>query len=788
MTHIPVEEIGEPLTTTVAELPGSRLASLARSPRMLAALAVLYAALPSLIAEGGERELRLRIIAASGALLGAVPAVLLAHRLERRWHAATYLFGGILGAVLLVGGVASAVGDRFGAAEATSWAVSFPALSYAAGVALVLMAFRCADSDRSPLPVTAALVLGAFGLVPLVNGIGVTGGVSWFAPVSHYWLVSGTGLVLFLLAVSRWLPERVDRITNDLTGWILGVRPRVYLCCVAALALIASAALAIICFARLPHNADEVAQLWQARMLLAGRLSLPVDPNPEFFGMDNVIDRGRWYAQFPMGGPAFLALGVAVRAAWLVNPVLLALTVFPLYGFARRAYGEGTARAAVLLLAFSPMVLFMSASFMNHVPVLWLVCVALSQLTTWVDAEHRDKAFRTAALIGLALGTAATVRPLDALVAATVVGLVQIGRLRGSRARLASIGVQCLAGAIPVALLMIANARTTGAPLTFGYDVLYGSAHRLGFHMDPYGVMHTPLRALTYASKYLVQLDADLLESPLPAVGFLVAGLLFLRRPSRWDVALIGLIFLQLVAYALYWHEGDFRGPRFLFTALPAVLILLARAPALIGEATGGTMRRTVMLLLPVCVIAGWSTFNDELSVIERIRGYRTAAGTRGRIDPATIATAHNLHHALVFVREGSYTGWQRRLWALGLSRSQALWLMSIAPPCVMREAIGEEERVHVPDGARVGHMLGTLARVSQNKPSDACKSELNGDFRGTASYAAFLPANRVDADGHVGGDVVYVLDLGAHDEVLRSRFGDRTWYRFATELEPYAP
>ena len=33
-----------------------------------------------------------------------------------------------------------------------------------------------------------------------------------------------------------------------------------------------------------------------------------------------------------------------------------------------------------------------------------------------------------------------------------------------------------------------------------------------------------------------------------------------------------------------------------------------------------------------------------------------------------------------------------------------------------------------------------------------------------------------------VGGDVVYALDLGGHNDALRSRFGDRTWYRIAVK------
>jgi hypothetical protein len=47
------------------------------------------------------------------------------------------------------------------------------------------------------------------------------------------------------------------------------------------------------------------------------------------------------------------------------------------------------------------------------------------------------------------------------------------------------------------------------------------------------------------------------------------------------------------------------------------------------------------------------------------------------------------------------------------------------------------------------------------------------------ATCAPFFPSNTIGADGRVGGNVVYVLDLGAQNEALRARFGDRSWYRF---------
>ena len=97
---------------------------------------------------------------------------------------------------------------------------------------------------------------------------------------------------------------------------------------------------AIYSFDRRPTTADEIAQLWQARMLLSGELAMPPDPNPEFFAIDNVIDRPRWMSQFPIGGPAFLSIGLLLNAAWLLNPILTALTAVNVYRFVQRAYGD----------------------------------------------------------------------------------------------------------------------------------------------------------------------------------------------------------------------------------------------------------------------------------------------------------------------------------------------------------------------------------------------------------------------------------------------------------------
>jgi hypothetical protein len=52
-------------------------------------------------------------------------------------------------------------------------------------------------------------------------------------------------------------------------------------------------------------------------------------------------------------------------------------------------------------------------------------------------------------------------------------------------------------------------------------------------------------------------------------------------------------------------------------------------------------------------------------------------------------------------------------------------------------------------------------------------------DTIGTMPYALFLARQFVDDDGRVGGNLVFARDLGDRNERLRSRFADRTWYRY---------
>ena len=151
------------------------------------------------------------------------------------------------------------------------------------------------------------------------------------------------------------------------------------------------------------------------------------------------------------------------------------------------------------------------------------------------------------------------------------------------------------------------------------------------------------------------------------------------------------------------------------------------------------------------------------------------------------MARAAGLQHAVVFINEGVQARNLHYLWALGLSRGYATRMMVSASPCAIRVSIdAEQARRPATARGRLDRLVKrALALDSAQSPTipPVCIEDLRHDIEGSASYAPFFAENSIDADGHVGGDIVYALDLGAHNEVLRSRFGDRAWYRFGARL-----
>ena len=639
-----------------------------------------------------------------------------------------------------------------------------------------------------------AAVFALLGVFPLANVLGVGPGVPWYRVAVLEWIVRGGLVVTVSVAIAIAFGVRVDAWTTRMRTAVMAPSPRRF-------ALLAGLAVALValglswyCFSGRPFTSDEMAQQWHARILLAGHLFAVAEPAREFFNTAPVLDAdGRWFSQYPAGGPAFVALGMLVGAAWLVNPLLLGVSAAALYGFLRRVAGEPLARLTTILFALSPMVLIMGASQMNHVPALLLAVLALYALARWNDSG----AIRDAWPIGVAIGVLAMVRPLDALVLAGVVGAFQASVARREPARWKSLLLQAATGMVPIALLLWINLQTTGSAGLFGYDALNGPEHGLGFHVDPNGEMHSPLRGLGYASGYLLRLSRYLFEWAVPGMLLVITGMATIRAPGRWDMLLLALAVGFLVAYGAYWFDGFFSGPRFLFTAIPAFLYFAARGVAAIGTATPDRLRRSGIIAVVLCILVTWLGPDGISSARGRARLYHEQR-TKLKTDVAGQVHRAGLSNALVFVNEG----WRGRLLArirvLGASQFRAERLATELDACALGDALDDAARLPALPAEQRLELVISRARahgravpvadlpadqrvslVPGIRPSASCVAQFQMDSLGTIPYPPFLPLHQLDGEGRISGDVVFARDLGPRNTALRERFGSRRWYRY---------
>jgi hypothetical protein len=349
----------------------------------------------------------------------------------------------------------------------------------------------------------------------------------------------------------------------------------------AAAAFLLAAFLSATVLERAPHIPDEVAYLFDARSLAAGRRIAAPPPVPAAFPPPEWIEvtPAGAHGIFPPGWPLLLALGCRAGAAWLVNPLVGAAAVGAVAVLARLAgAGAGTA----WLAALSPFVLFLSASFMAHPAALLWTAVGLAAYLGLAagTAPPRPRALALAVAAALLLLT----RPIEAAAVVAAIAadalLARPGRGRG----LIALAAGLAAGG---ALLALDHTRLTGSPLvppvTRYFDThVHPGANRLGFGPDiglawdgsPPG--HSPLEALWNLCLNLEQLDRHLLGWPAGSLLLALVHLLGGRR-TRGERLLLLHAAAVLVLYGLYWYHGVAFGPRFLAALVPGLAVFTAR-------------------------------------------------------------------------------------------------------------------------------------------------------------------------------------------------------------------
>lgn len=623
-----------------------------------------------------------------------------------------------------------------------------------------------------------------FSFLPLVNWLPAGLTATWYPVVVSEW-TSGSAIVLGGAVILAILSRRLaglwrDHALEGVFSWS-DRHHRAFGMGVALGTLGLYACVASMVFSRVPISVDELVQLVQAHTFAAGRLWQPASSSPEFYSILNMVDaNGRSYGQFPPGGPAMLALGVLIRAPWLVGPLCGAISVGAFWAYLcvvepRRSVAVG----AVLLFALAPFAVFMSGSHMNHVPTLMWLVIAMAAMARVMTSE---RPMHVAAFVnGLALGCAATIRPVDAFAFALPAGVWYLVIALGDRSRWRDALASGVGVVLPFSLMMWVNAHTTGNALLFGYQVLWGKSHDLGFHRAPWGVAHTPTRGLELLNLYFLRLQTYLYESSIPSLVPFLGALFLTRRVDRFDRYLLVSSTLLLGLYFAYWHDGFIFGPRFVFPLLPVLTLWTARFPALVRERFGaGFGYRATWYGFAVAMVLALF-----VSIPARVREYAHSFVPM-RFDYVGAARQARVDNALIFVRESWGTQLMARMWALGIPRSETELLYGKVDACSLEQRIGALENEGVRDSAALSALMPLLADSAQTVKSPFSLDVTERYLPGTA----YTPtcAQRI-AEDRLGftllapllyadwGTNVYARDMHARNLALVRRYPGRSIY-----------
>jgi hypothetical protein len=347
------------------------------------------------------------------------------------------------------------------------------------------------------------------------------------------------------------------------------------------LAVLLSAFVSAQIYEGMPHLEDEIAYVWQARLIADGKLTIPTPQFESSFLVPFVVDyEGQRFGKYPLGWPAALGVGELLGLRNWVNPFLAGLAVWLIYRLGKKIFSEPVGLLAAGLLTTSPFFLVNTGSLLSH--PLGLVLTAAFALF-WFDVfdqtEPKNPKYEPLKIItaGLVFGLLVLTRPYTAVGVAVPFGIHGLYLLirgeRKMRVKLLTFGVIVL---LVSALHFVWQYAVTGDPFLNPYT-LWWEYDQVGFGPG-YGRLesgHT-LRQGWINTKFSLQVGyQDLFGWLRFSWIFLPFGVLALRR--RWQGWMIASIFpVQLILYMAYWVGSSLYGPRYYFEGLVSLVIISA--------------------------------------------------------------------------------------------------------------------------------------------------------------------------------------------------------------------
>ncbi|RJP26864.1 MAG: hypothetical protein C4527_14340 [Candidatus Omnitrophota bacterium] len=394
-----------------------------------------------------------------------------------------------------------------------------------------------------------------------------------------------------------------------------------------------------------PNSADEHAYLFQAQIFAAGTISVPAQPQQEFFSPFYIHTyQNTVFSIFPPGWPLLLSLGVRCGYPQIVNPVIAGLTVPALYFLSWLLFGRRNAWITVLLVILSPFFLFNSASYFSHPACFLGILLMTSGFVLWLRSEQ----VIFAVMAGFFFSGAFTIRELTAS-ALSIVLFVSI--FSQTKRKLIFI-LYFFMGAMPLlSWYLWYNAELSGSWFVPPRFLMPGE--RLGFGFREIRVFDYVREQYFGPSNALSNLMLNLgrlLIWTFPFTPILAAYGLIRKSNQKWFRTLASVLICLPAVYFFYPSDGGNQyGPRFYYESLGFLAMPAAEAILLLKEYGKNRAKRRLMktivlfILIIHVIVMAQITFDFAQQIYQRRTLFR-------------LVERRNLHHAIVFVGASSGT------------------------------------------------------------------------------------------------------------------------------------
>ncbi|MCP4486533.1 MAG: hypothetical protein GY820_04325 [Gammaproteobacteria bacterium] len=161
---------------------------------------------------------------------------------------------------------------------------------------------------------------------------------------------------------------------------------------------------------------DESAYEYSAKAIAKGQLYLLSPDNKLFFDRAFMINDGKYYSQYFIGWPFFFAIGLKLELPDLVNPLLSALSIYPLYKVASHFLKPDWAKVVILLVVTSPAINLMAATKLSHTSCMFALLWATHH---YLSTKKEESLLKSHSLFAVFFSISFFIRPLTALAICT---------------------------------------------------------------------------------------------------------------------------------------------------------------------------------------------------------------------------------------------------------------------------------------------------------------------------------------------------------------------------------